>query len=184
MAVPAGYFPQTVCSEEYFIIFTIGMGLVRTAWFAPSQDGRKKDSMCCLAGCSDGTPVRNGQIGNGNDMETLCRIRDIWRAVAVFESALEKEHNLCMNEGMLLCTLSKTDRLSSSEIAESLGLTASNASKVIKSVENKGMVGRVLGETDKRQMYFSLTEKGRQALSDIQDRGPEIPALLQEILGK
>src|SRR3712207_7677516 len=70
---------------------------------------------------------------------------------------MEKKHHLCLNEGMLLCSLSKVDRLSSGEIAETLGLTNSNASKVIRSVEDKGLVERVMGVVDKRQMYFSLT---------------------------
>lgn len=100
-------------------------------------------------------------------METLCQIRDIYRTIGAFEAQFEKEYGICLNEGMLLCSLSKTDRLSSGEIAEALGLTTSNASKVIKSVENKELVERVLGMKDKRQMYFSLTEKGKLLLSEI-----------------
>ncbi len=115
-------------------------------------------------------------------METLCKIRDIYRVVAVFESQMEKTHNLCLNEGMLLCSLLKAERLSSGEIAEVLGLATSNASKVIKSVENKKLVERVLGDVDKRQMYFLLTEKGKQTLSKIKCEKLEIPKLLQTIL--
>lgn len=115
-------------------------------------------------------------------METLCKIRDIYRAVAAFELEFEKAHNLCLNEGMLLCTLSKTERLSSGELAESLGLTTSNTSKVIRSVEIKGLVERVLGVVDKRQMYFSLTPKGKQALSQIKCNEQDIPNLLKDIL--
>ncbi|GAE19309.1 N-acetylglucosamine related transporter [Bacteroides pyogenes DSM 20611 = JCM 6294] len=93
------------------------------------------------------------------DMETLCRIRDIYRAVIAFESEMEKKHHLCLNEGMLLCSLSKVDRLSSGEIAETLGLTNSNASKVIRSVEDK--VGRTRDgscgqETD---VFFAYEER-------------------------
>lgn len=117
-------------------------------------------------------------------METLCKIRDIYRAVAAFEVEFEKQHNLCLNEGMLLCTLSKVERLSSGEIAEALGLTTSNTSKVIRSVEDKELIERDLGRVDKRQMYFSLTEKGRQALSKINCNNQKIPDLLQTLLGK
>lgn len=55
-------------------------------------------------------------------METLCKIRDLYRAIAEFETRFEKVHHLCLNEGMLLCCLSKKKRLSSGEIAELLGL--------------------------------------------------------------
>lgn len=115
-------------------------------------------------------------------METLCKIRDIYRAVIAVESQMEKIHNLSLNEGMLLCSLLKTERLSSGEIADVLGVATSNASKLIKSVENKELIERVLGNVDKRQMYFSLTEKGRLILSKIKCEKLEIPELLQAIL--
>lgn len=58
-------------------------------------------------------------------METLCRIRDIYRAIAEFEVKFMQEFDLSLNEGMLLCTLLNTPKLTSSEIAEALGLSAS-----------------------------------------------------------
>lgn len=115
-------------------------------------------------------------------METLCRIRDVYRAIIAFELEMEKKHHLCLNEGMLLCSLSKVDRLSSGEIAETLGLTNSNASKVIRSVEDKGLVERVMGVVDKRQMYFSLTRKGKKALLEIVCEELEMSDLLQRVL--
>lgn len=117
-------------------------------------------------------------------METLCKIRDIYRSIAEFESRFEKVHHLCLNEGMLLCSLSKAERLSSGEIAELLGLTASNTSKVIRSVEGKGLIERVMGEKDKRQMYFSLTEEGRQRLSEIKCGSIEVPEILKTVICK
>lgn len=114
-------------------------------------------------------------------MDTLCLIRDIYQSIGEFETLFQKEHNLCLNEGMLLCTL-KTEKYSSGEIAEMLGLTHSNTSKVIKSVEEKGLVERVLGEKDKRQMFFSLTEKGKEKLSAIKCETVKIPDILKDIL--
>ena len=97
-------------------------------------------------------------------MEKLCRIRELQRAVNRFEAALERSYGICLNEGMALCSLSKAGRLSCGELGEMLGLTPSNTSKVLRSVEGKGYVNRELGTNDKRQMYFSLTEKGRVLL--------------------
>ncbi len=68
---------------------------------------------------------------------------------------------------MLLCTLSNVDKLSSGEIAEMLGLSNSNASKVIRSVENKGLIKRELGNQDKRQMNFLLTDEGLAVIKKI-----------------
>lgn len=59
-------------------------------------------------------------------METLCKIRDVYRAIAEFEVQFTQMYDLSLNEGMLLCTLLNTPKLTSSEIAEALGLSASN----------------------------------------------------------
>lgn len=114
-------------------------------------------------------------------METLCKIREIYRSIAEFEARFQQAHHLCLNEGMLLCSLNN-NRLTSGEIAALLNLTASNASKVIRSVESKGLVERVLGQKDKRQMYFSLTKAGKKRLSDIQCDETEIPGILKNIV--
>lgn len=115
-------------------------------------------------------------------METLCRIRDIYRAIIEYESHFEKVYGLCLNEGMLLCSLNKEGELSSGRIADLLGLTQSNTSKVIRSVEEKGLVKRVVGKTDKRQMYFRLTSKGREKLASISCKEIEMPELLQVLI--
>lgn len=115
-------------------------------------------------------------------MNTLCKIRDIYRSLADYEQRFEKAYNLCLNEGMLLCSLSDSERLSSGEIAELLKLTTSNASKVIKSTEAKGLIKRTLGDKDKRQMYFSLTPEGEKQLQQIDCSSVGIPGLLTKLL--
>lgn len=115
-------------------------------------------------------------------METLCRIRDIYRAIAEFEEQFAHRYNLSLNEGMLLCTLLNTPRLTSGEIAEAMGLSASNASKVIRSVEEKKLIARLVGKEDKRRMCFSLTAAGKQRISDIKNATFEWPDLLRQVV--
>lgn len=112
-------------------------------------------------------------------MEKLCKIRDIQRSIMQFETNFQKKYEICLNEGMLLCSLSKTKQLSSGEIGNLLGLTLSNGSKVIKSVENKQYIERAMGTSDKRQMHFSLTPKGREFISKIKCEEVEIPPYLE-----
>ncbi len=116
------------------------------------------------------------------NVEILCRIRDIYRSIAEFETHFEKVYGLCLNEGMLLCSLSKEERLSSGEIAGLLNLTTSNTSKVLKSVESKGLIGRVLGDKDKRQMYFSLTAEGREKLASVKCADMVMPDMLKLLI--
>jgi DNA-binding MarR family transcriptional regulator len=112
-------------------------------------------------------------------MEKLCKIRDIQREVARFEADFEKLYGIGLNEGMALCSLSKAGRLSSGELSELLGLTCSNTSKVITSIEKKGFVERVMGATDKRRMFFSLTDKGRDLLSTVNCEDVGMPEWLE-----
>lgn len=114
-------------------------------------------------------------------VKTLCKIRDIYRAIAEFEIGFQQKYDLSLNEGMLLCSLNE-DRRSSSEIAGLLSLSNSNTSKVIKSVEQKGFVKRIIGKEDKRQMYFTLTESGHKKLETIKCDNLTIPDLLQPSL--
>ncbi len=115
--------------------------------------------------------------------KTLCRIRDIYRSIASFELNFEQKYDICLNEGMLLCSL-KGNKYSSSELAEVLGLSNSNTSKVIKSVEQKGFVKRNIGKDDKRQMYFTLTDSGKSILDNIKCEEEDIPELLKPLIVK
>lgn len=113
-------------------------------------------------------------------MEALCKIRDLYRAIAEFEVQFMRLYALSLNEGMLLCTLLDRPELTSGEIAEALGLSASNTSKVIRSVEDKKLIIRLIGKEDKRQMYFSLTPAGKNRISDIKNAAFELPELLRQ----
>ncbi len=113
--------------------------------------------------------------------KTLCRIRDIYRSIAIFELNFEGKYNICLNEGMLLCSL-QDNQYSSSQLAEALGLTNSNASKVIRSLEQKGLIERNIGADDKRQMYFSLSEKGKLKLANIRCEDMDLPEILKTVV--
>ena len=114
-------------------------------------------------------------------IKRLCQIRDLQRAVYLFELQFEKKYGISLNEGMVLCSLSKTASLSSGELGELLGLSSSNTSKVICSVEKKGYVEREVGTKDKRNMYFSLTASGRDLLDNVSDETVEMPDSLRAL---
>lgn len=113
--------------------------------------------------------------------EPLCRVRDIYRMINNFEDNLQKKFGVGLNEGMLLCSLSTLGKCTSGRIAELLGLTLSNASKVILSAEKKELVERIIGKEDKRQMLFDLTPKGKKCIESIKCSSEDIIALISEI---
>ena len=115
-------------------------------------------------------------------MEDLCKIRDLQRAIARFEAAFIQRFGLTLNEGMLLCTLLEQPCLSASELAEALGLTPSNTSKVIRPVEDKQLIARLIGKEDKRQMNFILTTAGRELITRIKNTTYQLPELLAKAI--
>ena len=63
-----------------------------------------------------------------------------------------------------------------------IGLTASNTSKVISNAEEKGFVSRTLGKHDRRQMYFVLTDRGRELISTINNDEITLDELLEKAI--
>lgn len=109
----------------------------------------------------------------------LCKIRNIYRSIVDFENQLQQSLGLNMNEAMLLCLLSDGETLLSGEIAEQLGLTRSNASKVIASLEKKTLIRRQACKEDSRCQRFHITKKGCDMLNRIQCDDIKIPESLE-----
>ena len=96
-------------------------------------------------------------------------MRDILKALNDFERDFERTHGVCLNEAAVLCSL-KSGRLSASDIAAKVGLTPSHASKVIRSIERKGLVERVLGQQER--------------LDGMRCGSVEVPQLLRPVFEK
>ncbi len=116
-----------------------------------------------------------------DQVNKLCKIRDIYRLIYQFEFEFQKKYNLCLNEGMLLCTLKEKEH-TSTELAELLGLRNSNTSKVIRAVESKKLIERKIGTVDKRIMSFKLTQLGIDTLNQIKCQDMEVPGMLKELI--
>lgn len=117
-------------------------------------------------------------------MDTLYRIRDVRAALLALERDFEHGYGVSFNEAMILCGLIGKKRMSSGEIGELIGQTRSNASKIIASVERKGLIERGIGDDDKRRMYFVLTDRGRSLADAVEKADGESEERLKEALKK
>lgn len=117
-------------------------------------------------------------------METLYKIRDIRSELQLLERDFEQAHGVSFNEAMILCALRRSERMSSGEIGALIGQTRSNASKIISSVERKGLIERGIGSDDKRRMYFVLTSRGRKLGEAVGKNGDMLNERLNAALGK
>ena len=123
------------------------------------------------------------ELNEKRKSEPLCRVRDIYRLINNFEGALQKKIGVGLNEGMLLCSLSTLGECASGRVAELLGLSLSNASKVILSAEKKGLIERIIGKEDKRQMLFALTQEGKDCIDKIKTGSGDILELIEKVRG-
>ena len=116
------------------------------------------------------------------DRQKMCRVRDLYRAITDLENKMDAAYGLNLNEAMLLCSLSERNSMTAGEVGECLGLTQSNASKVIRSLEKKKLLKRTLDKKDKRVMHFQLTKAGEEKLKGMDCQSIKLPQLLEDCL--
>lgn len=114
-------------------------------------------------------------------MNTLCALQGLILAMDIYEKDFLEVHGLNLKEGMLLCCIAE-QQLTASDIACKIYLTNSNCSKVIKSVEQKGLIERSFGIEDKRKMFFVLTVAGKQKMAEINLKQLDIPETLSKFI--
>lgn len=114
-------------------------------------------------------------------MDCICKLRDIYKAVNQCEKEFVIKFGLTLNEAMVLCSL-ETKSLCASELAEVTDMQCSQTSKILKSLEDKYLIKRILGKTDKRNMFFFLSEEGISMLETISTFQQEIPEILKPML--
>lgn len=113
-------------------------------------------------------------------MESICEIKNIYKALYLFEKEFVKTFNMTINEAMLLCCMKDGKPHSAYEIAEFIGLSNSRVSKIIVSVEGRGWIIREIGVEDKRKMIFSLSEEGESIVKVMKKQ----PIPLDDVLSK
>lgn len=100
-------------------------------------------------------------------MESICKLKDIYKALYNFEKEFAEKNGITINEGMILCCLKDGKPKSANELCEFVGLSNSRVSRVINTVEVKGFIIREMGLVDKRQMIFTLSEAGKTKVKEM-----------------
>ena len=102
-------------------------------------------------------------------VQCICVMRDLMKSLSELEARLEDVYGISLNEAMVLCSIGD-DTIAAGDIIACTGLASSHASKIIRSVEDKGLLLRKFGEKDKRQIFFTLTRKGKNCLDRIKKK--------------
>ncbi|SHE50263.1 MarR family winged helix-turn-helix transcriptional regulator [Dysgonomonas macrotermitis] len=114
-------------------------------------------------------------------MEAICKLKDIYKALYIFEKEFAEKNSITINEAMLLCCLKDGKPKAANQLCEFVGLSNSRVSRIITTVEDKGYIAREMGTTDKRQMIFSLTDTGVQKVKEMQEQNIDFSKLTNQI---
>ncbi len=107
---------------------------------------------------------------NNTPEAPFCRIKKSWRKLQQLDQELRKQASISLDEAIVLCCLSQRCKCQGN-VAEETGLTATQASRVLGRLEEKGHIERSIDAADKRKMIFDLTPTGRQILENITPLG-------------
>lgn len=114
-------------------------------------------------------------------METICLLKDIYKALYSFEKEFASKNGITINEGMLLCCLKEGEAKTASDLHDFIGLSNSRISRIITTVENKNYIKRKMGQIDKRQMIFTLTKEGETKIKEMQSQDINFETLKEKI---
>jgi len=114
-------------------------------------------------------------------MEDICVIKEIYRMLYQFEKDFLDINKISINDAMILCCLKNGEEKSAGEVCDFVGLSNSRVSKVLCAVEDMGYIARRLGSIDRRQMFFSLTESGKQKVIEMKNKSLNISELMERI---
>jgi DNA-binding MarR family transcriptional regulator/N-acetylglutamate synthase-like GNAT family acetyltransferase len=110
--------------------------------------------------------------------------RFITRQIGVLrESLLHSPYSL--TESRIIFELANRESLTASELMHELGLDAGYLSRIIKGLEDKGLVKKARSETDGRQRLLHLTPEGRDAFELLDKRSrDEVTEMLNDLSEK
>ncbi|MEN9918427.1 MAG: hypothetical protein RL662_863 [Bacteroidota bacterium] len=100
-------------------------------------------------------------------MNSICQLKDIYKALYTFEKEFSEKNGITINEGLVLCCLKDGESKSANELCEFIGLSNSRVSRIINTIEKKELIARNIGNKDKRQMFFALTDAGKHKIQEM-----------------
>ena len=115
-------------------------------------------------------------------MESICKLKNIYKSLYTFEKEFAEKNNITINEGMVLCCMKDEKPRTANDLCEFVGLSNSRVSRIINTVETKGYILREMGSIDKKQMIFSLTEEGRNKIKEMMKHEINLSALIKELV--
>jgi MarR family transcriptional regulator, organic hydroperoxide resistance regulator len=89
-------------------------------------------------------------------------IKAVWHAVARMYNQQAAKHDITMSMGFVLLNINSEEGTPATKIAPLMGLEARSLTRLLKSMEEKGLIYREPDKIDKRLVRIVLTKEGKK----------------------
>jgi MarR family transcriptional regulator, organic hydroperoxide resistance regulator len=89
-------------------------------------------------------------------------IKAAWHAIARMYNQQAVKHEITMSMGFVLLNINSEEGTPATKIAPLMGLEARSLTRLLKSMEEKGLIYREADATDKRLVRIVLTKEGKR----------------------
>ncbi len=89
-------------------------------------------------------------------------IKVCWHAISRMYNVQAAQHDITTSIGFVLLNIDSAEGTPATKIAPLLGLEARSLTRILKSMEEKGLIYKMADEKDKRSVRVMLTELGLQ----------------------
>ncbi|HEY9548522.1 MAG TPA: MarR family transcriptional regulator [Kiloniellaceae bacterium] len=96
-------------------------------------------------------------------------MRQILRATENYARRLSRLTGLTASQLLLLQVLDQHGETTAGQIAAHMGITQATTTSLLHKLEDRGLVRRQRGDSDRRQVWLSLTGEGREKLAAAPD---------------
>ena len=87
-------------------------------------------------------------------------IKICWHAISRMYNVQAAQHDITTSIGFVLLNIDPAEGTAATKIAPLLGLEARSLTRILKSMEEKGLIYKMADERDKRSVRIMLTELG------------------------
>lgn len=88
-------------------------------------------------------------------------------------------NEIAKGEKFIICYLYQHEKALPGEIAGQMRTTTAHVAKMLRSLDERGIVSRTLDETDRRRILVSLTDKGKEVAKSYAE---EVTGMLEKLL--
>ena len=98
--------------------------------------------------------------------KTVCyNLKACWHTISRMYNSHGLDHDVSISVGYVLLNLSKDKGVPSTQIAPQLGMEPRSLTRLLKSMEEKGLIRKEASKEDKRQVNVFLTNLGQKKRS-------------------